>query len=86
LVSAFNTGVLLWHQSVTWLGKSFIDGVTLPDEIIKKGPYLLTRNPIYLAYLIILGTFGGVLLISIDPAYRLIQVLAYFVEYYSYAL
>jgi protein-S-isoprenylcysteine O-methyltransferase Ste14 len=48
------TGLLLFLCSLTFLRKSFRVGIDRPHRLIIDGPFAYSRNPIYVAFAIIL--------------------------------
>ncbi len=50
----FGLVIILWSATYFWTHDTTIEPHHTPNNLIAKGPYKLTRNPIYLAMVIIL--------------------------------
>lgn len=64
---------LLWRQSSIWLGSNYIDGIEFPSYLVENGPYILVRNPIYLAQIGLVISFEFTPTITTVQSYRIIS-------------
>lgn len=73
LTTMFVAFCLLWRQSSIWLGSNYIDGIEFPSCLVENGPYILVRNPIYLAQIGLVISFEFTPTITTVQSYRIIS-------------
>lgn len=69
-------GLLLWRQSMDYMGSLFADGIYESEMLITNGPFSLVRNPIYSSYIILFPSLGIYGFTIVQDKYIIIQLIA----------
>jgi len=76
LITCFIMFCVLWRQSTEWLGYNYIDGVAIPDSLVVNSPYVLARNPIYLAQIGLVSCLGFTMVITTINNFKIISLVS----------
>lgn len=76
LMTLTNLGLLLWSQSMHYMGSLFADGIYESEKLITNGSFSLVRHPIYLSYIIFYLSIGIYCFSVVHAKHIIIQAIA----------